>query len=259
MTVPAEVWPVATFLQEEMDARRWWPATVAARCGLPVGRVTAILEGKPLTDDDAARLGIGFGTSPDSWRARDAAFWAGLARELGPGEMTHEEIPTTTDPTAARIERALRNAGRQRIDVRRLDAGSERGGYTYSIGGWIVGCDGFADFPMVIIDDGDVDLVGRFLTPTHERVVALVRAVLSGGWMAEVADLGIEPTTDAIMAECERRKFWAWSVARTTTKDWGYWAAIQTNVINVVSAHADTPTEALALALLRAVEGEGAT
>jgi len=95
---PAEVWPVATFLTEEMEARRWSPATTAAECGLSLGRVAAILEGQPLTDDDAARLGIGFGTSAAYWRSLDTAFWAGLARLLGPGEVDWQP------PTEERVD-----------------------------------------------------------------------------------------------------------------------------------------------------------
>ncbi|HXH57925.1 hypothetical protein [Iamia sp.] len=162
-------------------------------------------------------------------------------------------MTTPTDPTAARIERALAMAGRQRIDVRRLDDGSEHGGYIYRTGGWIVACDPFDAFPMVIVDDGTVDLDGRFLIPDHERVVALVRAVLAGGWAASIAELGVVPTVDAMLAYAKQRGH----TATVCTRAYGdSWATLDDNDHG---AYADTPAEALALALLRALlAGEGA-
>ena len=163
------------------------------------------------------------------------------------------------DAAVERIERALAMAGRQRIDVRRLDDGAEYGGYIYRTGGWIVGCDPFDLYPMVIVDDGTVDLDGRFLTPDHERVVALVRAVLAGGWAASIAELGVVPTVDAMLAECARLGWWTMIESSINRVTWFARICPWDGDAFDKAASRNTPAEALAVALVRGVlAGEGA-
>lgn len=88
---PAEVWPVGTFIQEEMDARGWDMATVAYRMGATtlrdaslnlccVAMLLAVHDKNLVLDRDTAEgLGRAFDVSPDYFLNLDR-MW----REHGP-------------------------------------------------------------------------------------------------------------------------------------------------------------------------------
>jgi len=66
--IPAETFPVGEFIAEELEARFWSHADLAARTGLSPDEVTAIIEGKrQLLCRDAEALGRAFGTSAELW------------------------------------------------------------------------------------------------------------------------------------------------------------------------------------------------
>jgi len=82
MRKAAEIWPVASFLREELRARRWSWADLALRMRCRQGTLARIRVGKPLTHYGAAGLARAFGTSVQFWLRLEAAFQASLKREL---------------------------------------------------------------------------------------------------------------------------------------------------------------------------------
>lgn len=133
------------------------------------------------------------------------------------------------------------------------------------LSGWISDTENYSVEPLS--DEGahiDVEVWSdgtwthtSLITAEVERIVQLVRAVLAGGWQAEVAALGIVDTTDALLAECARR---GWDPV--VSHEGARWYA-DANQFSLPSplAYADTPAEALARAFLAAHAagtGEGA-
>lgn len=150
-------------------------------------------------------------------------------------------MTTPTDPTAARIERALAAAGLGDCEVRHAQPHSA----------------------LIVVDDTflritrvDFNSEGVSVGLDDERVVALVRAVLAGGWAADVAELGVVPTVDAMLAYAAGRGWWS-EVSNGAS---GWFAGLSMGGGWFANDHGrDTPAEALGRALLLAVAGEGAT
>ncbi len=67
-TQPAEVFPPGEYLRDELDERGWDCAALAARTGLSVLEVTAILNGsQPILVRTAEKLERALGTSAVMW------------------------------------------------------------------------------------------------------------------------------------------------------------------------------------------------
>lgn len=75
---PAEAWPAASYILEEMNARSWSVPDLANAMGCDPAFVQNILDGARLTAIDAERLAKAFGTSSDLWLNLDRAFWKSL-------------------------------------------------------------------------------------------------------------------------------------------------------------------------------------
>lgn len=70
---PAEVFPVAEYLRDELEARQWTAAGFAERMGRPLDEVEALLGGRlPLTAECAADVGGALGTGAQVWMNLDA-------------------------------------------------------------------------------------------------------------------------------------------------------------------------------------------
>lgn len=83
--IPAEVWPLASFLVEEMEARGWKTDDVAVRMGgttveevsrdlLCLDLLLCVQDDKLLLGDMPAKLAKAFDTSEDLWTNLDA-YW----------------------------------------------------------------------------------------------------------------------------------------------------------------------------------------
>jgi HTH-type transcriptional regulator / antitoxin HigA len=75
--VPAEVFPPAEYLRDELAERGWTPADLAAHAMLPEARVGDILGGAYITLRESERLGVALGVSGEffarlqlAWRRR---------------------------------------------------------------------------------------------------------------------------------------------------------------------------------------------
>jgi plasmid maintenance system antidote protein VapI len=74
---PADVFSPGEFIREEMDARGWSLAHMAAVAGLPVFVMEQILAGQmPLGDHHAEQLGRAFDTSTQLWLNLEASYRA---------------------------------------------------------------------------------------------------------------------------------------------------------------------------------------
>jgi HTH-type transcriptional regulator/antitoxin HigA len=74
--IPAEVFPVADHIGNEMAARGWSLYGLARESGLPPAVVYMLLhESGGVNDEIAAGLARAFGTTPEFWRSLDAAYW----------------------------------------------------------------------------------------------------------------------------------------------------------------------------------------
>jgi plasmid maintenance system antidote protein VapI len=78
----AEVWPLASFLQEELAARGWSWEALAEAMGSRLSTVRRIMTGERLTRHRAERLARAFGNSPRFWLRLDGEFWLSVKREL---------------------------------------------------------------------------------------------------------------------------------------------------------------------------------
>ncbi len=86
--VPAEVWPPAQFILEEMEHRGWAMNDLARYSGLSAAEVVLLtMHGEPVTLEVAQGLGRAFNTSPMLWLRLQVAWDTSLAHELGPGEL----------------------------------------------------------------------------------------------------------------------------------------------------------------------------
>jgi HTH-type transcriptional regulator/antitoxin HigA len=71
--IPAEVFPPAEYLQDELDTRGWNRATLARAMGQPVAVVNRIFDGASITAETDASLSRALGTNPGFWlRLQDA-------------------------------------------------------------------------------------------------------------------------------------------------------------------------------------------
>jgi hypothetical protein len=95
----------------------------------------------------------------------------------------------------------------------------------------------------------------RPLNLEEDLICWLVRAVMSGGWKAEIAyQIGIPPTIDYMIDWIESQG-WGWEIERTGgTRQHFVIARIVTPRGGFGGQMGETPAEALALALLRAAE-----
>ena len=78
----AEVWPPATFILEEMKARKWSPSTLSRKSGRTTQRIKELLAGAEINLNDADGLGKAFGTSKDFWFNLQNIFINSLKQEL---------------------------------------------------------------------------------------------------------------------------------------------------------------------------------
>jgi len=66
--IPAEIFSVGEFLQDELNARKWSHCDLAARTGLSPGEITGISHGtRIMLAKDAEAIGRAFGTSAELW------------------------------------------------------------------------------------------------------------------------------------------------------------------------------------------------
>ena len=73
--VPAEVFPPGDFIREELEARNWTQADLAAILKRPLPAVNEIIKGKKsITADTAKALGDAFGTGPEFWQNLQNAY-----------------------------------------------------------------------------------------------------------------------------------------------------------------------------------------
>jgi len=77
-----EVWPPATFILEEMKARKWSPSMLSRKSGRTTGRIKELLAGAEIGLNDADGLGKAFGTSKVFWLNLQDIFIKSLKQEL---------------------------------------------------------------------------------------------------------------------------------------------------------------------------------
>jgi HTH-type transcriptional regulator/antitoxin HigA len=78
--VPAEVFPPGEFIREELEARNWTQADLAAILKRPLPAVNEIIKGKKaITADTAKALGDAFGTGPEFWKNLQTAYELAMA------------------------------------------------------------------------------------------------------------------------------------------------------------------------------------
>ncbi len=66
--IPAETFPVGEFIADELAARKWSNADLAARTGLSPREVADIIDGtRRIHVKDAEAIGRAFGTSAELW------------------------------------------------------------------------------------------------------------------------------------------------------------------------------------------------
>lgn len=75
-------WTVAPAgtLAECFEERGWTLAEAAAKCGLPVATLYAVLRREPLTDEVAAKIAAGTGTSEQFWLNYERQYRSDLQR-----------------------------------------------------------------------------------------------------------------------------------------------------------------------------------
>ena len=72
---PAEVFPPGEFVREELAARGWTQATLAAVINRPIQVVNMIIRGKKrITARTAHELAAAFGASPELWMNLQSAW-----------------------------------------------------------------------------------------------------------------------------------------------------------------------------------------
>jgi HTH-type transcriptional regulator / antitoxin HigA len=73
--VPAEVFPPGEFIRDELEARNWTQADLAAILKRPLPAINEIIKGKKaVTAETAKALGDAFGTGPEYWQNLQAAY-----------------------------------------------------------------------------------------------------------------------------------------------------------------------------------------
>ncbi len=84
--IPVEVFPPGDFIKEEMEARGWSQADLAAIMGRPVQTINEILVGKKsITPDTARELATAFGVHPQLFLNLDNAYRLSLSKaDLSP-------------------------------------------------------------------------------------------------------------------------------------------------------------------------------
>lgn len=83
--VPAEVFPPGEFVKDELEARGWSQADLAAVMDRPARLVSEIVAGKrAITPETARGLGAAFGTDPQMWLSLDNAYQ--LSRVKAPSD-----------------------------------------------------------------------------------------------------------------------------------------------------------------------------
>ena len=78
---PAVVFPPAEFIRDEMKEREWGEDELAARAGVSLESLAAVMEGDSLSPDMVRGLARAFGTSEKIW-ANLSAIWDCAARAL---------------------------------------------------------------------------------------------------------------------------------------------------------------------------------
>lgn len=78
--IPADVFPVGTFIAEELAARNWSAQDLAGRTGLSVVDVKGIIDGtRYLYAKDAMAIGRAFETDGEVWMRLQATYNRGLS------------------------------------------------------------------------------------------------------------------------------------------------------------------------------------
>lgn len=71
---PAEVFPAGEFLRDELEARGWTGADLAALIGQPVGVVNEVIAGeRGISIELAGALAAALGTTPEFWMRLELA------------------------------------------------------------------------------------------------------------------------------------------------------------------------------------------
>jgi len=79
--IPAEVFPPGEFLREELAARGWTQAELAALIRRPLRSINEIINGKKvITAETAIGLGDAFETSAEYWMSLESVYQLHLAR-----------------------------------------------------------------------------------------------------------------------------------------------------------------------------------
>jgi plasmid maintenance system antidote protein VapI len=66
--VPAEIFPVAEYVRDEMVARKWDTPALASAMGVTLERLTSLLNGRAPTRLDCHCLAVAFGSCEQTWR-----------------------------------------------------------------------------------------------------------------------------------------------------------------------------------------------
>jgi plasmid maintenance system antidote protein VapI len=91
----AEVWPPATFIVEEMKARKWNNSTLSKKSGRTTQRIKELLAGAEIGLNDADGLGRAFGTSKVYWLNLQDIFTKSLKKELHKEQAKMKELSLT--------------------------------------------------------------------------------------------------------------------------------------------------------------------
>jgi HTH-type transcriptional regulator / antitoxin HigA len=78
--IPAEVFPPGEFIRDELEARNWTQADLAAILKRPLPAINEIIKGKKaITAETAKALGDAFGTGPEFWQNLQSSYELAMA------------------------------------------------------------------------------------------------------------------------------------------------------------------------------------
>lgn len=97
-TTPAEVFPPGEFIREELDARGWSQADLAAILGRPPRLISELVAGKrAVTPETAKGLAQAFGTSAELWMNLESAYRLSRVRgtndDVGRRARLYDRVP----------------------------------------------------------------------------------------------------------------------------------------------------------------------
>lgn len=91
--VPAEVFAPGELIRDEMEARGWSEADLAALLGRPRRDVAELLGGRlAITPETASELGDAFGVDPRFWMDLEATYRLSATREVASPAASHPPV-----------------------------------------------------------------------------------------------------------------------------------------------------------------------